>query len=360
MNILSSIIVSILYAYGIILLYISYLSKKNKDNGAFINNIFNSFIFLFSITLNLFIVNFFNFSNISFIIFPFDFFMLLFIIIFLPLFYLSVYREKRSIYRSSNSVPDKFYSLNKELPLRYELYRKLTHLIVLSIFFFYFTLGFWVQNFFLNILNSLPNIFSDLFLSIYNIEVDKMIFTQYLVVFLVGISLIGFFTAEYTRILKPELYPLKPVNKILREKELGMRIGPHISMGIGCFSIIILYGLFQPLGPIVICSSMTMAIFGDIAANLIGRTLGKRHIRNSKKTYEGLVAGIVVSFISGLISLIFLNSFFSISLLYLILSPIIGSLILGLIDYLDLEIDDNLTNNFFLSTILFFISLIIQ
>jgi dolichol kinase len=187
-----------------------------------------------------------------------------------------------------------------------------------------------------------------------------MIFTQYLVVFLVGISLIGFFTAEYTRILKPELYPLKPVNKILREKELGMRIGPHISMGIGCFSIIILYGLFQPLGPIVICSSMTMAIFGDIAANLIGRTLGKRHIRNSKKTYEGLVAGIVVSFISGLISLIFLNSFFSISLLYLILSPIIGSLILGLIDYLDLEIDDNLTNNFFLSTILFFISLIIQ
>ncbi len=341
------------------MVYISYLSKKNKENGAFINNVFNSLIFLISITLNLFIVNYFHLSNIDFIIFPFDIFMLIFILIFLPLFCLSVYREKKHLNLQSIQNSKYDVSISKDLPFKYELYRKLTHLIVLAIVFFYFTLGFWVQNFFLNILDYLPKIISDLFFSIYNIEVDKMIFTQYLVVFLVGISLIGLFTADFTRILKPDIYPLKPVNKILREKELGMRLGPHISMGIGCFSIIILYGLFQPIGPIVICSSMTMAIFGDIAANLVGRTFGKNHIKNTKKTYEGLLAGITMAFISGIISLFFLNEFYTISLLYLILSPTIGSIVIGVLDYLNLEIDDNLTNNFFLSTVLFFISLLI-
>lgn len=359
MNILSLFIVSILYFFGIILLYISYLSKKNDERGAYINNIFNSIIFLVSITLNLIIVNFFHFSNIDFIIFPFDVFMLIFILIFLPLFYLSIYREKKILTLRSTYNPTEYFSTSKQLPIKYELYRKLTHLVVLAIVFFYFTLGFWVKNIFLNILEYFPDIISDLFLSIYNIEGDKMIFTQYLVVFLVGISLIGFFTADFTRILKPKLYPLKSVNKLLREKELGLRIGPHISMAIGCFSIIILYGLFQPIGPIVICSSMTMALFGDITANLFGRTVGKRRIRKSKKTFEGLIAGIMMAFISGIICLLFLNEFYSISLLYMIIGPSIGALIFGLIDYLNLEIDDNLTNNFFLSTVLFFISIFI-
>jgi CDP-diglyceride synthetase len=355
-NILSLIVVSILYGFGIILLYISYLSKKKEDRGAYINNISNSIIFIISITLNLIIVNFLEFSNIDFIIFPFDVFMLIFILIFLPLFYISIYREKKSIQLRYSENPTYSFSTTKELPLKYDFYRKLTHLVVLAIVFFYFTIGFWVQNIFLNILDFFPDIISDLFLSIYNIEGDKMIFTQYLVVFLVGISLVGFLTADFTRILRPELYPLKPVNKLLREKELGSRLGPHISMAIGCFSIIILYGLFQPIGPIVICSSMTMAIFGDITANLIGRLVGKKKIKNSKKTYEGLVAGILMAFFSGIISLIFLNEFYSISPLYFLVSPSIGASIFGLIDYFNFEIDDNLTNNFLISTILFFIS----
>jgi len=359
LNILSLIVVSILYLFGTILLYISYLSKKSSEQGAYINNLSNSIIFLVSITVNLIIVNYLNISNIDFIIFPFDIFMLIFILFFLPIFYISVYREKRGIeLRNVNNLMN-YSSSSAELPLKYELYRKLTHLIVLAIVFFYFTIGFWVQNFFLTILDYFPNIISDLFLSIYNIEGDKMIFTQYLVVFLVGISLIGFLTADFTRILKPELYPLKPVNRLLRKKELGFRIGPHISMAIGCFSIIILYGLFQPIGPIVICSSMTMAIFGDTTANLFGRTVGKKAIKSTKKTYEGLIAGMLMTFISGFICLLFLNEFYPISPLYQIISPFIGALIFGLIDYLDLEIDDNLTNNFFLSTILFFISIFI-
>ena len=138
-----------------------------------------------------------------------------------------------------------------------------------------------------------------------------------------------------------------------------MRLGPHISMGIGCFSIIIMYGPFQPIGPIIICISMTMSIFGDMTANLVGRKFGHNNIRKTKKTYEGLIAGMSIAYISGIITLLFINQLYPINLFSLIILPSIGTLIIGFIDYLDLDVDDNLTYNFTLSTILFVISLFI-
>ncbi|MFX0033246.1 MAG: phosphatidate cytidylyltransferase [Candidatus Hodarchaeota archaeon] len=252
----------------------------------------------------------------------------------------------------NKSDPNSF----KALPLKYEIYRKLTHLIVLGIIFFYFTLGFLVQNLFVYLFEILPEFLSELFFSVYyNID-DQMIFTQYLVVCLVGISLIGFFTAEFVRILKPTFYPLKPVNKILREKERHMRLGPHISMGIGCFSIIIIYGLIQPIGPLIICTSMTMAIFGDMTSNLFGRTYGRNKIRNTNKTYEGLIAGAIVAFISGIIVLSLLNGLYFLRIQNILFLSLIGALIVGILDYLDLEVDDNLTYNFVISSVLFFFS----
>ena len=243
--------------------------------------------------------------------------------------------------------------------MKYDIYRKLTHLVVLGIILFYFTLGFWIQNIVVYFLEFLPKIVSELFYSIFQIERNIMIFTQYLVVFLVGISLIGLLSADFVRILRPQVYPLKPVNQILREKELHMRFGPQISMAIGCFSIIILYGLFQPIGPVIICVSMIMSIFGDMTANLIGRTIGSRTIRNTNKTYEGLISGIVVALASGIIFLIMLANYYPITIIQLFAYPLIGGLVIGIIDYFDLGIDDNLTFPFTVSTILFFMSLIL-
>jgi dolichol kinase len=281
----------------------------------------------------------------------------MFIALFLPHFTFSVFREKQKfkLLEKVKEVDNSY--LTEELPFKYELYRKLTHLVVLGIAFFYFTLGFLVQNIFVYVLDFFPTIISDFFFSIYNIETNKMIFTQYLVVFLVGASLIGLMTADFFRILKPEFYPLKSVNRILRKKERHSRLGPHISMGIGCFSIILLYGPFQPIGPFSICVSMTMSIFGDMAANLIGKKFGHTRIRSTKKTYEGLFAGMIVAYISGIITLMFLNQLYAINLFTLILLPLIGTLILGIIDYLDFDVDDNLSYNFVLSTVLFFISI---
>lgn len=359
MNILSFIIVSIFYAYGLMILYIAFLAKKKGEKGACQNNIVNTVILILSITLNLLIVNFSHLSTIDFIIFPFDIFIITFIVLFLPFFYFLISRERKRVKLSKGLETNSEKQIMDQLPLKYEIYRKLSHLVVLAIIFFYFTLGFLVQHFFIYVFQILPEFFSDLFFSVYNIEGNKMIFTQYLVVSLVGISLIGLLTVDFVRILKPDIYPLKPVNKILRKKELHMRLGPHISMSIGCFSIIILYGLFQPIGPLIICLSMTMAIFGDMFSNFVGRAIGKKRIRKTNKTYEGLFAGMITAFISGIIILILLRDFFITSLLGFFLLPTIGSLIIGILDYLDLEIDDNLSYNFVLSTVLFFVSFII-
>ena len=88
-----------------------------------------------------------------------------------------------------------------------------------------------------------------------------------------------------------------------------MRLGPHISMSIGCFSIILLFGIIQPIGPVIICTSMVMSIFGDITANLTGRTLGRRKIRKTNKTYEGLIAGMIAAFFSGVTVLYILRNY---------------------------------------------------
>ena len=362
MNIYSFVIISFLYFYSGFLLFITYNAKKVKEKGAFINNLTNSLVLIFALTINLVIVNYSDLSNIDFIVFPFDIFMSAFIILFFPLFYLLIYREKKRVKKNKSPSKDSASIPHAELPLKYDIYRKMSHLVVLGIILFYFTLGFLIQNIFTNILLYLPEFLSEVFYSIFVIEGDirvDMVFTQYLVVFLVGISLIGLLTADFIRILKPEIYPLKKVNRILREKELGARLGPQISMSIGCFSIILLYGLFQPLGPLIICTSMTMAIFGDISSNLFGRSLGKKKIRNTKKTYVGLFSGIFIAFISGISMLIILRDFYIISIAGFFLLPIIGSLIIGAIDYADLEIDDNLTYNFIVTTVLFYIAIFI-
>ena len=259
--------------------------------------------------------------------------MICFIIVFLPLFYLLTIYEKRKIKKEITPNNEKKLKTTKELPLKYDIYRKSTHLVVLMIILFYF--------------------------SIFYFEGNIMLFNQNLVIFLVGVSLIGLLTADFVRILKPDIYPLKPVNRILREKELHMRVGSHISMAVGCFSTILLYGIFQPFGPLCICTSITMAIFGDISSNLVGRTIGRKKIRNTNKTYEGLLAGFLSTLVSGIIILYLLRDYFLTSTLSFLVLPITGSLIIGILDFFDLEIDDNLTYTFINASVLFFISLFI-
>ncbi len=356
MNFFSAFIVAIFYFYGLILFYISFLAKNKGDTGAFINNFTISLVFVASLTINLVLIHLILQPPKSFIVFPFDIFMVLFIAIFLPVFYLLIRREKNKTKKANISTQNQTDKESTEIPLKFDIYRKLSHLVVLGITLFYFTLGYLIQNILINLLGFFPKDVSIVFFSIFSANGFTMIFTQYLVLFLVGISLIGLLTADFVRILKPQYYPLKPVNQILREKELHNRLGPQISMAVGCFSIIILYGLFQPIGPLIICLSMVMSIFGDIGSNLIGRTLGRKKIRNGPKTYEGVFAGIIGAYVSGVLALFLLSTFIKINNLGFYILPLIGSLIIGIIDFADLEIDDNLSYNLSVTTVLFFIA----
>ncbi|MHA2048427.1 MAG: phosphatidate cytidylyltransferase [Promethearchaeota archaeon] len=336
-NISSIIIICTLYSYGLILIYITYQTKEKGEKGSFINNLANTVIFLLSITLNLIITKLLNPLKGDFVMFPFDVLMILFTLIYVPVFAFLLIKERRKV-KYGLKKPKIDNSSPTDLPLKYDIYRKLTHLVVVGFVFLYLTLGFLI---------------SDL------TSKNLLIYTQNLVIFLVGISLIGLLTADFIRILVPRYYPLKLINQILKEKELHMRLGPHICMGIGCFSIILLYGFIQPFGIIIICTSMIMAVFGDVAANLIGRTKGKRKIRNTPKTYEGLFAGIASAFISGFIMLLLLKNIYTPKNYGVIIIPTIGALMIGFIDFINLEIDDNLTYNFIISTCLFFISLLL-
>ena len=109
--------------------------------------------------------------------------------------------------------------------------------------------------------------------------------------------------------------------------------------------------MFQP--KIFSAENKSVKIFFD------QKCFGRKKIRNTPKTYEGLFAGMAVAFISGVIILILLREFIFTNLLALFLLPTIGSIIIGVTDYLNLEIDDNLTNSFVLSTVLFFVSIFI-
>ncbi|MFW9900230.1 MAG: hypothetical protein ACFFDY_02950, partial [Candidatus Thorarchaeota archaeon] len=209
MNIISIIIIGTLYIYGLLLFYITYLAKKNNEKAAFINNFANGLVLITSITINLILTKIINNLQKEILVFPFNFLMIGFIGLYLPLFYLFISREKHRI-RNKNKDIEKYEPKHyTELPLKYDIYRKLTHLVVLGIVLFYFTLGFLIQNFFVYIFEYIPNFISDLF----HIGGDIMVFTQNLVVFLVGISLLGLLTADFVRILNPENYPLKPVNQ---------------------------------------------------------------------------------------------------------------------------------------------------
>ena len=134
--------------YGFFIIYISFLSKKKGEKGSYINNLANALILITSLTINLVILNFSSIGHKEFIVFPFNILFLGFIGLFLPLFYIFTSREKKKIKRINQNMIKTEYVSIKELPLKYEIYRKLTHLVVLGIIFFYFTLGFLIKNFF--------------------------------------------------------------------------------------------------------------------------------------------------------------------------------------------------------------------
>jgi hypothetical protein len=74
---------------------------------------------------------------------------------------LLVLRERKKVKKTGDFFQESRDQAEK-LSFRYEIYRKLTHLVVLGIILFYFTLGFILQNVFIRLLELYPEDSEDL------------------------------------------------------------------------------------------------------------------------------------------------------------------------------------------------------
>ena len=113
-------------------------------------------------------------------------------------------------------------------------------------------------------------------------------------------------------------------------------------MTVGVFSVVLTIG---PYAPRVACAAISIAIFGDAAANVIGKKWGKHHFKKNK-TLEGLLGGGLVSFVSAFAFLIYedlLTATVS-SALHILPIALGGAVAFMVVDFLSPSISDNLIN----------------
>ncbi len=307
-----------------------FLAKKARDEqdvAGYKNNLTYGLVLLGALVLAL--LNTFR----PILVYPLDLITLLFLAAFLPIFYVLSRREKKAPHFDDYERPE------EGLTFRYEVIRKATHFVVVGIFLVYFYFGPYFMGKFNDWMARTPE-----FWGIAEFDAPGWAFGQYFVVFWVVISFFGLSVAEFVRIMRPEAYPLKKVNRILRKDELRTKMGPHIAMTTGVFAVVLTIG---PYAPLVACAAIGIGVFGDAAANIIGRKFGRHHIRKSK-TIEGMIGGAAVSFLTAFGFLIYEE------LLSLTPSGSVvghaafiafgGTLTFVLVDFFSPSISDNLLN----------------
>ncbi|GAB4310592.1 MAG: hypothetical protein Kow0069_10860 [Promethearchaeota archaeon] len=322
--------VGALLFYGVLM---GLTTKKAKDEGdvaAFRNNFACTLVLVGGLLFAKFVGTF-----QPILAYPLDVVVLMFLGIFVPAFAAWAYWESKNPHYDQYSRPP------EGLTMRYEVYRKTTHFVVVGVFLLYFYFGPYFMAKFNEAMALTPQ-----FWGISNFGVPPRAFGQYFVVFWVSISFFGLTTADLVRILRPNAYPLKKVNRILRNDELKDKLGPHIAMSIGVLATVLTIG---PYAPKVACAAISIGIFGDAAANLVGKKIGRHSIRESK-TWEGLLGGAVVSFVSAMAFLIY-EELLTVSATGYAASraalvAISGTLVFVVVDVLSPSISDNLLNTF--------------
>ncbi|OLS13999.1 MAG: dolichol kinase [Promethearchaeota archaeon CR_4] len=323
-------------------IFLGFKSYRHDEIDAGRNNFANALVFGIALIFSL------AFSPFTPIMpYPLDVVTVVFSIAFIFIFYIFMVKEERDPNRQAT------YVFGEKLSLRYDMYRKLSHFIVVGIFLIYIIIGSWM----IIVLNSWMALTPE-FWNASHLESPESAYGQYTTMFFVGIAFIGLNIADFVRIMKPEAYPLKKVNRILRDREKGTMLGPQVSFSIGCISVIMIIG---PYFPMVACAAMGISSFGDAAANIIGRRWGKHKLRGPK-TWEGLLGGAAVSFIVSFLFLIyepalktFKDGIPNIATLNFGVPAIValaGTLTFCFVDYFTPVISDNLLNAFLSASIM--------
>lgn len=331
-----------LCVYGGIFIYLTVKARRERDQNAFKNNLTYTLVFYGAVA---FAVGVSPFQPV--LVFPLDAVILLFLAVFLPIFYYFVHREKQ------HPGTDAYERPEEGLTFKYEIIRKLTHFVIVGVFLVYFYFGPYFMVKFNQAMALAPR-----FWGISDFGIPEQQYGQYFAVFWILIAFFGLATADSVRILKPNAYPLKKVNRILRKDELHAKLGPHIAMTVGVLAIVLTIG---PYAPSVACAAIAIGCFGDAAANIIGKKLGRHKIRKGK-TLEGLIGGAVVSFISAFAFLIYEDLFTTISrvqLGHIALVALGGTLTFVFVDFFSPSISDNLLNPFLSGSVMAILTAVI-
>ncbi|MHA1371929.1 MAG: hypothetical protein ACTSWN_04395 [Promethearchaeota archaeon] len=278
--------------------------------------------------------------------YPLDIFTLIWYLFFLLIFGLVCKREYKRYTGPSIEIKEE-----EDLTLRYEIIRKSTHAVIIAIFACYLFLG----DLFINFVNVLLDRFGWRLFGVKKIQIDNFYNGHYTVLFFIIISFLGLSTSEVVRIFLYRAYPLKKVKAIYRRKETGAALGSHIPLTVAILSSVLIWG---PEYPEIVMASISISAIGDAVANLIGKRFGKKSFRpilsRKRKTLEGLLTAITISFILSFAFLIYRYGFWSFFL------ALVAVGCMAFIDWLSPYISDNILNPIITSTAMVFLTFILR
>lgn len=271
--------------------------------------------------------------------YPLGFYTLAFIpviIVFIGLYAIKVRKEEKNSNKSS--MDDDSKPINS---IDLEVSRKAFHITIIGILVCYLFIGELAANTFFGYLSSgwdIWHININLMPEAVAAQVAGKGFSLFMIV---AIFLLLTLT-DFVRIYSPKYYPVKTISRVYREKEKNT-LGPHVLIAVGVTFAVLFFS------PPIAMAVIAMAALGDAAATIVGVTIGKHKIRpgKSNKTWEGSIAGIVVSYATGMLCMIVLAKPITLAIIgaSLILCGV-GVVIFFIIDYYTpgVPLTDNIMN----------------
>ena len=263
--------------------------------------------------------------------YPLGFYTLAFVPVIILFIGLYVVRERKKISVDSSGDPQKIH------PLDLEVSRKAFHITIIGILTCYLFVGEVASKTFFGYLSTGWDIWHITDNLMPAAEVAGKGFSLFMIVAIFMLLVL----TDFVRIYTPRYYPIKTISNVYREKERNT-LGPHVLIAIGVTFAVLFFA------PPIAMATIAMAALGDASATIVGVTVGKHRIhKKSKKTWEGCIAGVVVSFSTGFLCMIVLvNTINLASITAALILCGVGALIFFIIDYYTprVPLTDNILN----------------
>lgn len=228
-----------------------------------------------------------------------------------------------------------------KIKVKRELLRKSFHSVIILVLFCYYIFAPWINEIIFQIYLDGPELYYSIWQtseyplppnSVSNLDI---VFSWTLMLFISALLLL--LIPDVFRIYNRKYSIFSGVyKKVIRLKEF-YTVGPQIYLTLACTFVFLLsmLGIFITS---ISLAAMMIAAFGDAAAAIIGRKYGKHRFntilqKDEQKSYEGLIAGFLVSYFS---------AFFIVGGVI----SLLGALSFTILDYLNPEIADNVLNPF--------------